>query len=126
VVGVLSVRCQRFYREPSTFSTSVLLRKQPSSAPLYPAPFRRFWQKWVPVDKRKWRKSGKKKRANFYVVFEGRQPGVFYKWNDCSRAIGVRDEAVFRGFRTLQGAEEAYASYESCGLSEIGGGVVLR
>ena len=51
---------------------------------------------------------------------------MFYEWNDCSRAIGVHDEAVFRGFRTLQGAEAAYASYESCGLSEMVGGVVRQ
>ena len=113
VLGVLSVRRQRFYREPSTLSTSALLRKQPSKTPLQLAPFRRFWQNWVPVDKKKWRKSGKKKRANFYVVFEGRQPGVYYKWSDCSRAIGVHDEAVFRGFRTQKDAEDAYSSYLS-------------
>jgi ribonuclease HI len=46
---------------------------------------------------------------NFFVVWRGWKTGVFYQWRDCKRAIQGFVGAQFKGFQTLDGAEEAFA-----------------
>ena len=112
VVGVLLVKRGVFCRTASTFTARDLLRKRivsPTSPPSV-AKFHNFWQKWVPVIKKDWHGSGRRKPANFYVVFHGRQTGVFYKWSDCVRSIASVEGSKVKGFDTLQLAEQTYSS----------------
>ena len=62
-----------------------------------------------PVASTSWcRGLGSKRPSPFYVVWRGREVGVFYKWSDCrARVVGVAD-AAFKGFATLAEAEHAF------------------
>ena len=68
---------------------------------------RKNWKQWEPPKEKFWKKCGKKTRgrANFYVVYKGKNTGVYYKWSDCKQAIAADDTAKFKGCQTLQ---EAY------------------
>jgi ribonuclease HI len=49
-----------------------------------------------------------KSRAKFYVVWQGREPGIYDSWEACDAQVkGVG--AKYKGFATLAEAEEAYA-----------------
>ena len=43
----------------------------------------------------------------FYVVWRGREEGLFYSWPGCVRSVANFPGAKFKGFRTLREAEEA-------------------
>lgn len=47
----------------------------------------------------------------FYVVFAGRQPGVYDDINDVMEQIDGYENAVFKGYDSPQEASEAYRSY---------------
>ena len=44
----------------------------------------------------------------FFVVWHGRETGLFYKWADCMRSVANVAKAKFKGFATLAEAEEAW------------------
>lgn len=44
----------------------------------------------------------------FYVVFKGRNPGVYDDWNDAKEQIEGFDGAVFKGYSNAAEATEAY------------------
>ncbi|MFT4644826.1 MAG: ribonuclease HI [Planctomycetota bacterium] len=48
---------------------------------------------------------GKKKK--FYVVWAGKQPGIYTHWNECQKQIKGYPNAKFKGFLTREIAEEA-------------------
>ncbi|KZV14377.1 proton pump-interactor 1-like, partial [Dorcoceras hygrometricum] len=46
-----------------------------------------------------------------YVVFIGREPGVYERWSDaCKQVSGFRG-SCYKGFETKEDAEEAYRSF---------------
>ena len=47
------------------------------------------------------------KKQKFYVVWQGRQQGVFTDWKECEEQIKGFPEAKFKSFDTLPEAEEA-------------------
>lgn len=49
-------------------------------------------------------------KKKFYVVWEGRNPGVYDTWEDCSRQISGFTGAVYKSFPAKEQAEDAYRS----------------
>lgn len=50
-----------------------------------------------------------KAKPNFYVVWSGKQPGIYPTWDECrQQVIGVKG-ARFQGFVTQEEAQEAYS-----------------
>ncbi len=48
------------------------------------------------------------KKTKFYVVWKGRQTGIFESWNECNAQIFGYKDAVYKSFKTKQLAEEAF------------------
>jgi ribonuclease HI len=48
------------------------------------------------------------KKPKFYVVWKGRQTGVFNTWEDCKAQTNGFDGAVFRSFESKELAEKAF------------------
>jgi ribonuclease HI len=48
------------------------------------------------------------KAKKFYVVWQGRQPGVFETWEACKTQIDHFPEALYKSFPTKESAEEAF------------------
>lgn len=49
-----------------------------------------------------------KAKAKYYVVWQGREPGIYGSWNECEAQVrGV--PAKYMGFPTREAAEEAYS-----------------
>lgn len=70
-----------------------------------------FWKPWVPAPPPgfQWASSvQRRKPAAFYVVWEGRRRGLFYRWRDCLKSVANYDGAQFMGFVTLSEAVDAY------------------
>ena len=52
-------------------------------------------------------------RKKFYVVFRGRQPGIYKSWERCSEQVmGFRNN-LYRGFDSLAEAMDAFDSFAS-------------
>lgn len=47
-------------------------------------------------------------QQKFYVVWYGREPGVYSSWNDCKQQIEGFPGAQYKSFKTKQAAEEAF------------------
>ena len=60
------------------------------------------------------------KKPKFYVVWKGRQTGVFTSWEDCKAQTNGFDGAVFKSFETRELAEEAFnqSSYQYVGKNK--------
>src|SRR5512139_214878 len=50
-----------------------------------------------------------KKSPKFYVVWKGRQTGLFRSWEECSAQVTGFVGAEFKAFDSLAAAEQAYA-----------------
>ncbi|HRB71497.1 MAG TPA: ribonuclease H family protein [Flavobacterium sp.] len=46
----------------------------------------------------------------YYVVWTGRQTGIFETWEDCSKQISGFPKAVYKSFKTKELAEQAFES----------------
>ena len=68
------------------------------------------WRDWLQGDERRSRNRRRRGKAAFFVVWHGRETGIFYMWADCMCSVANVDKAKFRGFATLAEAEEAWAS----------------
>ena len=53
------------------------------------------------------------KKQKYYVVWKGISPGIYTSWTDCQLQINGFTGAIYKSFKTLEGAEEAYASSPS-------------
>lgn len=51
-----------------------------------------------------------KKKAAYYVVWHGRQPGIYSSWEECEAQVKGQQGAKYKGFATLSEAEKAFAS----------------
>jgi len=60
-----------------------------------------------------------KKKPKFYVVWEGRRPGVYNNWSECQMQIQGYSGARYKSFPSKAAAEEAFEgeSYEYIGQS---------
>ncbi len=48
------------------------------------------------------------KKEKFYVVWEGKRPGIYTKWDDCKAAIHGYSGAKYKSFTSFELAKEAY------------------
>ena len=51
-----------------------------------------------------------KKRAAYYVVWQGRTPGIYDSWEACEAQVKGADGAKYKGFATLPEAQRAFSS----------------
>lgn len=51
-----------------------------------------------------------KKRAAYYVVWQGRTPGIYDSWEACEAQVKGADGARYKGFATLPEAQQAFAA----------------
>ena len=67
----------------------------------------RPWKAWGPAVQAgtKWCST---KMNNFFVVWQGRHTGVFYRWRDVCAVTSGWAGAKFKGFDSLAAAEEAF------------------
>jgi len=49
-----------------------------------------------------------KKKPKFYVVWEGRSPGVYRTWEECQRQINGYSGAKYKSFPTIAEANQAF------------------
>jgi len=49
-------------------------------------------------------------KNKFFVVWEGKEPGIYRSWEDCKRQIHGFEGALFKGFATEAEAREAMVS----------------
>ncbi len=49
-------------------------------------------------------------KSKFYVVWVGRQTGIFETWDECNEQIFGFPKAVYKSFKTKQLAEQAFNS----------------
>ncbi|MGQ1946382.1 ribonuclease H1 domain-containing protein [Geofilum sp. OHC36d9] len=47
-------------------------------------------------------------KTKFYVVWKGRQPGIYSNWADCQSQVFGFEKAIFKGFATKAEAEAAF------------------
>ena len=53
-----------------------------------------------------------KKKPKYYVVWEGRTPGIYKTWNDAKRQIDGFTGAKYKSYETLNDAQHAWANLE--------------
>ena len=51
-----------------------------------------------------------KKKAAYYVVWQGQEPGIYDTWEACEAQVKGQKGAVYKGFATRAEAEAAFAS----------------
>jgi len=49
-------------------------------------------------------------KNKFFVVWEGKEPGIYRSWEECKRQIHGFESAIFKGFATEAEAREAMVS----------------
>ena len=50
-----------------------------------------------------------KKKCAYYVVWRGKQPGIYDAWETCEEQVKGQAGAVYKGFATREEAEKAFA-----------------
>ncbi len=50
------------------------------------------------------------KKNNFFVVWEGKEPGIYRSWHECKKQTHGFEGAIFKGFETEKEAREAFLS----------------
>ena len=63
-----------------------------------------------------------KSKKKFYVVWQGRQTGVFESWKDCEAQIKAFDGARYKSFPTRSEAEAAFKQSSSSFIGKKAGG----
>lgn len=51
----------------------------------------------------------------FYVVFIGRVPGIYEKWEDCKSQVHRFSGSKFKAYDTFEEASEAFDHFEETG-----------
>ncbi len=57
-------------------------------------------------------------RKKYYVVWQGREPGIYGSWVDCERQVKGVEGAVYKSFKTQEEAEEALYSSPTAYIKE--------
>lgn len=47
-------------------------------------------------------------KNKYYVVWEGRKPGIYPSWNECKKQVQGVSDARYKGFPSIQAAEKAW------------------
>jgi ribonuclease HI len=50
------------------------------------------------------------KKNKFFVVWDGREPGIYTSWDECKRQVHAYPEAKYKSFATEAEAREAFLS----------------
>ena len=50
-----------------------------------------------------------KKKSAYYVVWRGKQPGIYDAWETCEAQVKGQAGAIYKGFSTREEAEKAFA-----------------
>jgi len=50
------------------------------------------------------------KKNQFFVVWDGREPGIYRSWDECKKQVHQYPEAKYKGFNTEAEAREAFLS----------------
>lgn len=50
------------------------------------------------------------KKNKFFVVWEGREPGIYRSWDECKKQVHGFENAIYKGFPTEGEAREAFLS----------------
>lgn len=50
------------------------------------------------------------KKNNFFVVWDGREPGIYRSWDECKKQVHAYPEAKYKSFATEKEAREAFLS----------------
>ncbi|MDR2064202.1 MAG: ribonuclease H family protein [Prevotellaceae bacterium] len=54
-------------------------------------------------------------KTKYFVVWNGRQNGIFNSWEECKKQVDKFPKAKYKGFTSKKEAEEAFVSgYENC------------
>ena len=51
-------------------------------------------------------------KKNFYCVIKGRIPGIYTNWADCEKQVKKFKGAKFKGFATMEQAQQYIADNE--------------
>lgn len=51
-----------------------------------------------------------KQKQKFYVVWAGREQGIFTSWNDCKKQVEGFEGAIYKSFDSMQEAQKAFMS----------------
>lgn len=62
----------------------------------------------------------------YYAVAKGRTPGIYFTWEDCRKQIHEYTGAEFKGFTTIQEAEQFIAVRKAAGAGSGGGAIADR
>ena len=112
LIGELRVENGVLQSDVSTENATSVLRAQNERARGREGGLREQVEHWRPWVRRSGGSTGSRRvartrhRSAFYVVWRGRQEGLFYKWPDCMRSVANFAGAKFKGFRTLREAED--------------------
>lgn len=55
---------------------------------------------------------GKRVRKAAYVVFRGRQPGIYRTWNECDAQVKGFADCKHKSYEIFEEAERAWAAWE--------------
>ena len=61
----------------------------------------------------------------YYVVFEGRVPGVYDEWEDCKKQVHKFSGNCYKGYATRQEAEAKWRNHQSKNKTKMKTLVVL-
>ena len=62
-----------------------------------------------------------KPRKKYYVVWEGREPGIYENWEECKATIEGFQAAKYKSFQLKEEAETAFLNGHECYLSSAPG-----
>ncbi|MFC3203231.1 RNase H1/viroplasmin domain-containing protein [Alteromonas oceani] len=55
----------------------------------------------------------RKSRTKYYVVFEGREPGIYFSWEEANARVYKFSRAKHKAFDSLEKAREAFENYQN-------------
>ena len=114
-LGHLRIIAGRLWVGPSKYSSTQLELRQTlplrndASKTAVTLP-RALLNDWMPPSPNRmcWAKGVSSRPSPFYTVRRGRCIGVFHKWIDCKASVAGLNDAVFKGFTSLQDALYAF------------------
>lgn len=53
-----------------------------------------------------------KSRTKYYVVFDGREPGIYFSWEETKEQVHQFSGNGYKGFDSLEEASEAFDNYQ--------------
>ena len=50
----------------------------------------------------------RKKKPKYYVVWQGRKPGIYLTWDECKEQVHGAEGARYKSFPTMEEAKKAF------------------